>query len=126
MRNALISIILFICIMICIFFFDRSLTSLCNNIETLSEKIEVTLTKGDFQEAYLQSIDLLNLLENNNFITSVYVSHQDFDSLNDEAVKLSIYTTYRDYAQSHASLHSVKCNARHIKKLQIPSIENIL
>lgn len=126
MRNALISIILFICVMIFVLFFNMSLIKLCDNIEFQSEKIEVTLTKGNFQDAYVQSIELLNLIQNNNFLTSIYVSHQDFDSLNDEAVKLSIYTTYRDYSQAHASLHSVKCSAQHIKKLQVPSLENIL
>lgn len=126
MKNALISISLFVIIMTSMFFLNRSIINLCDNIEKKSEELEITLTNGDFEEAYQQSIQLLNLIEQNNFITSIYVNHQDFDTLNDEAVKLSVYTTYKDYAQSHASLHSMKYNAKHIKNLQIPRLENIL
>lgn len=126
MKNALISISLFVIIMTSMFFLNRSIINLCDNIEKKSEELEITLTNGDFEEAYQQSIQLLNLIEQNNFITSIYVNHQDFDTLNDEAVKLSVYTTYKDYAQSHASLHAMKYNAKHIKNLQIPRLENIL
>lgn len=126
MKNAMISIILFITVMTSIFFLNKSLLNLCDTIEKKSEELEITLTNGDFKTAYSQSLELLNLIEDNNFITSVYVNHQDFDSLNDEAIKLSIYATYEDYAQSHASLHAMKYNARHIKRLQIPTLENIL
>ena len=126
MKNAIISIILFITVMASVFFLNKSLINLCDSIEKKSEELEITLTNGDFETAYLQSLELLSLIEENNFITSVYVNHQDFDSLTDEAVKLSIYATYEDYAESHASLHAMKYNAKHIKRLQIPTLENIL
>ena len=126
MKNAIISIILFITVMASVFFLNKSLINLCDSIEKKSEELEISLTNGDFETAYLQSLELLSLIEENNFITSVYVNHQDFDSLTDEAVKLSIYATYEDYAQSHASLHAMKYNAKHIKRLQIPTLENIL
>lgn len=126
MKNAIISVLIFITVMFSLFFLNKEIINLCDTVEKKSEELEITLTEGNFEKAYIQSIELLDLIEKNNFITSIYVNHQDFDALNDEAIKLSIYATYEDYAESHASLHVLKSNAKHIKKLQIPTLENIL
>ncbi|SFD15075.1 DUF4363 family protein [Clostridium uliginosum] len=126
MKNAMISIFLFLSIMILIYFANNSLLKLCGRITTLSEDIEITLTQDNFEEAYTQSIQLMNLIQSEGFITSIYVNHQDFDILVNDAVKLSVYLTYKDAEDADATLHSLKYNAQNIKKLQIPTLENIL
>ena len=126
MRNALLSILLFISIMICVFFLNKSIINLCNDIKSRCEDIELKITDGEMKEAYDESLKLLNSIEEKNLITSLYLSHQEFDNLLNEALKLTTYLAHEDETEAHASLHLVKYNADHIKKLQMPTLENIL
>jgi len=126
MRNAILSVLLFLSIMICVFFLNDSIINLCDDIQRQSESIELRITDGEIKEAYDESLKLLNSIEEKNLITSLYLSHQEFDNLLNEALKLSTYLAHEDETEAHASLHLVKYNADHIKKLQIPTLENIL
>lgn len=126
MRNALLSVLLFLSIMICVLFLNNSIINLCNDIKKQSEDIELNIADGKIEDAYHQSLELLNSIEEKNIITSIYLSHQEFDNLLNEALKLSTYLVHEDEIEAHASLHLVKYNADHIKKLQIPTLENIL
>lgn len=125
MRNAVLSILLFIFTMICVYFLNTSVLNLCDNIKNQSEDIELKITSGQMEEAYNQSLRLLNTVEENNVLTSLYLSHQEFDTLLNEALKLSTYLVHEDETEAHTSLHLVKHDADHIKKLQIPSLENV-
>lgn len=126
MRNALLSVLLFLSIMICVFFLNNSIINLCNDIQKQTESIELKITAAEMEEAYYESLKLLNSIEEKNLITSLYLSHQEFDNLLNEALKLSTYLAHENETEAHASLHLVKYNADHIKKLQIPTLENIL
>lgn len=126
MRNAILSILLFTVIMICVCFLNNSVLNLCNDIKAQTENIELTITNGNLEEAYPMSLKLLNSIQEKNFVTSIYLSHQEFDNLINEAVKLSTYLIHEDETEAHASLHLLKHNTDHIKKLQMPTLENIL
>jgi uncharacterized protein (DUF849 family) len=126
MRNAILSILLFLFTMICVCFLNNSILNLCNDIKTQTEDIEIKITGGELEEAYSKSLELLNSIQEKNFVTSIYLSHQEFDNLLNEAVKLSTYIIHEDVTEAHTSLHLLKHNTDHIKKLQMPTLENIL
>ena len=126
MKNAILSILLFLFTMICICFLNNSILNLCNDIKTQAEDIEIKITGGEVEEAYSKSLELLNSIQEKNFVTSIYLSHQEFDNLLNEAVKLSTYIIHEDLTEAHTSLHLLKHNTDHIKKLQMPTLENIL
>ena len=126
MRNAILSVLLFLSIMICVFFLNESVLNLCDDIKMQAEDIELKLTEGEIEDAYHKSLELLNSIEDKNLVTSIYLSHQEFDNLLNEALKLSTYLIHEDETEAHASLHLVKYNAEHIKRLQMPNLENIL
>ena len=126
MRNAILSILLFLFTMICVCFFNNSILDLCNDIKSQAEDIELKITGGKLEDAYSESLQLLNSIEKKNFVTSIYLSHQEFDNLLNEAVKLSTYILHEDETEAHTSLHLLKFNTDHIKKLQMPTLENIL
>ena len=125
MRNAILSILLFMLTMICVYFLDNSIINLCDNLVEKTESIELKIKSGQMDNAYNSSLELLNIIQEKNIITSLYLSHQEFDNLLNEAVKLSTYLVNNDEIEAHASLHLVKYSSDHIKKLQIPSLENI-
>lgn len=126
MRNALLSILIFIFTMFCVYILNNSILALCDDIKLETETIELEITAGEYEEAYNKSLQLLTLIEEKNLLTSIYLSHQEFDNLLNEAVKLSTYLVHGDEIEAHASLHLLKHNTEHLKKLQIPSLENIL
>lgn len=125
MRNAILSILIFIFTMICVYFLNNSIINLCDNLVEKTESIELKIKTDEMDTAYNDSLELLNVIQEKNIITSLYLSHQEFDNLLNEAVKLSTYLVNDDEAEAHASLHLVKYSSDHIKKLQIPSLENI-
>lgn len=125
MRNAVLSILVFIFTMTCVYFLNNSIINLCDHVKTQSEEIELKITGGQMEDAYYQSLELLNSIEEKTLITSIYLSHQEFDNLLNEAVKLSTYLVHKDATEAHTSLHLVKHNSDHIKKLQKSSLENI-
>lgn len=126
MKNAILSILIFLFTMVCVDFLNNSVLALCDNIKIQAEDIELEIKAGEYEEAYSKSLDLLNTIEEKNVLTSIYLSHQEFDNLLNEAVKLSTYLVHDDEIEAHASLHLLKHNTEHLKKLQIPSLENIL
>ncbi|AWK50810.1 hypothetical protein DIC82_07180 [Clostridium beijerinckii] len=126
MRNAILSILLFLFTMICVCFLNNSILNLCNDIKTQAEDIEIKITGGELEEAYSKSLELLNSIQEKNLVTSIYLSHQEFDNLLNEAVKLSTYIIHEDVTEAHTSLHLLKHNIDHIRKLQMPNLENIL
>ena len=125
MRNAILSILLFIVIMFVVFFFNKSVLTLCDNIQATTDEISLLLENNDFENSYTLSLELLNSIESKHAITSTYLNHSDFDDLVNESVKLSLYILNEDIIEAQTSLNLVKYNTRHIKALQIPSIENI-
>lgn len=125
MRNAVLSILVFIFTMTCVYFLNNSIINLCDHVKMQSEEIELKITDGRLEDAYYQSLELLNSIEEKTLITSIYLSHQEFDNLLNEAVKLSTYLVHKDATEAHTSLHLVKHNSEHIKKLQKSSLENI-
>jgi hypothetical protein len=125
MRNAILSVLIFLLTMVCVYFLNNSILTLCDSIKAQTEDIELKITDEKLEDAYYESLELLNSIEEKNLITSLYLSHQEFDNLLNEAVKLSTYLIHDDETEAHASLHLVKYNSDHLKKLQIPSIENV-
>lgn len=125
MRNAILSVLLFIFTMICVYYLNTSVINLCDNIKMQTEEIELKITNGEMEDAYYDSLELLNSIQKNNLITSIYLSHQEFDNLLNEALRLTTYLSHNDDTEAHTSLHLVKHNSEHLKKLQIPSLENI-
>lgn len=125
MRNAILSVLVFIFTMTCVYFLNNSIINLCDHVKVQAEEIELKITGGELEDAYYQSLELLNSIEEKTLITSIYLSHQEFDNLLNEAVKLSTYLVHEDATEAHTSLHLVKHNSDHIKKLQKSSLENI-
>lgn len=126
MRNAILSILLFIFTMFCVLLLNNSVNKLCDDIKFQAEDIEIDLRNDDLELAYSKSIKLLESIEEKNLVTSIYLNHQEFDNLLNEAVKLSTYIIHEDKTEAHASLHLLKHNTVHIKTLQMPIFKNIL
>lgn len=125
MKNAIISVVIFLSLLIAVIFINNSVLDLCDDIKDKTDEIELILLDKDKELAYDKSIELIDFLKENDLITSIYVNHQDFDTLKNEAVKLSIYISHDDISEANASLHVIKYGAETVKHLQKPALDNI-
>lgn len=125
MKNAVISIIVFVSLLLSIFFLNKSVLNLCDDIKSMTNEIEVLLSDDDKENAYLKSLDLLEYLHKKDLITSVYVNHTDFDSMRYETSRLCIYIKENDKREANASLHVIKYQAETVKHLQKVGMDNI-
>ena len=73
MKNAILSILLFLFTMICVCFLNNSILNLCNDIKTQAEDIELKITSGELEEAYSKSLKLLNSIQEEKF-SNIYIS----------------------------------------------------
>ena len=125
MKNAMISIGIFLGLLILIFFLNNSVLNICDSIKDKTDNMEIILLNENYEEAYEKSLELLEYLEENDFIPSIYTNHQDFDSIRHEAARLCVYISKNDMGEAYASLHFIKYNAETIKHLQRVSLGNI-
>ena len=125
MKNALISVIIFFGLLISIFFLNNSVVDLCDSIKYKTDDIEIILLNEDYAIAYGKAVDLLNYLENNDFIPSIYTNHQDFDALRHETARLCVYISKNDIGEAYSSLHFIKYSAQTIKHHQSVTLGNI-
>lgn len=125
MKNAIISIALFLGLLIGIFFLNSSVVNLCDSIKNKTDDVEIILLNEDYNEAYEKAVELLYYVQTNDFIPSIYTNHQDFDAIRHEAARLCVYISKNDIGEAYSSLHYIKYSAQTIKHLQEVSLGNI-
>lgn len=125
MKNLLIALIIFCSLLGFVYYADYTLLKLCENITTSSDKIELSIEEGNWDEARENSNILMELIEENGLIVSVYINHNDFDNLQDEALQLSIYTSCKNNMESLVSVKTLKNSALNLISLHKTNIKNI-
>lgn len=125
MRNTLIAILIFSSLLGFVYYANYSLLNLCEDVITSSDEIEILIEEGNFEEAHKNSNILMELIEKHGLLTSVYIDHNDFDNLQDEALQLSIYTSCKDTTESLISVGTLKNSALNLICLHKTNIKNI-
>ena len=126
MKNTLISFATLFILLFFVFIGDTNLNSLCDNSLKVSQEIQIALDNNNWDDALEKSVELKKIMSNGFKKVSVYVNHQDIDTLNTETVKLIDFIKVRDLSNSLSSLDSTKCLAEYIKELQQINLTNIL
>ena len=126
MRNTIISIIIFFALLGFVSYADNSLQDLCYNISITSDEIEYLISEEHWDDAYVQTVDLVNQIKDKNTIASIYLNHSDFELLVNEAVKLSLYVKLHDPIESNISVYILRNYANSSFRLNKTNIENIL
>ncbi|MBD7910293.1 DUF4363 family protein [Clostridium cibarium] len=125
MRSTIMSVIIFFSLLCFVYFANNSLIELCDTISNRTEEIELLISNKEWEKAYSSTNEIIDLIDKNQMVSSIYINHNDFDNLMDEAVELSLYTSCRDYTESIIAVNSLKNFAKNIKHLHNPNIENI-
>ncbi|EGT3617054.1 DUF4363 family protein [Clostridium perfringens] len=126
MKNTIISALIFFSVLGCVLFFNVKLTDFCDKVTDSSEKIEYYLNEENWTESYKESLNLLDILEENYLSISLYVNHEQLDNLSKEIISLTQYIKGEDLSNSLASVHIIKDYTNHIEEIQKVNIGNIL
>lgn len=125
MKNTLIAIIIFSSLLGFVYYANHTLLKLCEDVIAISDEIEILIEVDNFEEAHKNSIILMELIEKNSLLVSVYIDHHDFDDLQDESLQLSIYTSCTDTTESLISVKTLKNSALNLISLHKTTIKNI-
>lgn len=125
MKNILIALIIFSSLLGFVYYADYTLIKLCEDITSSSDEIKTLIEEGNWNEAHENSTFLMDFIEENSLLTSVYINHNDFDNLQDEALQLSIYTECRDTTESLISVNTLKNSAINLISLHKTSVKNV-
>ncbi|MBE6052744.1 MAG: DUF4363 family protein [Clostridium sartagoforme] len=126
MKNTYISIFLFIALVIGLFFLNNKFVSLCNEVILKCDAIEDYLNNYDEENAYDDSVILIELIIDKADVPAIYLNHVDYDVLKNDALRLSLYIRGEDRAESLATLHALRSTAEHLRDLQTPNLKNLL
>ncbi|MDP4089407.1 MAG: DUF4363 family protein [Bacillota bacterium] len=125
MKNAWISIGIFIVMLGGMFYSLNYLNKSCEKIENDSARLETLLNDEKWKEAYDLSNKLYYDWEEKAQIMPVFVNHMEIDALNNEILKLTQYVKTKSKDEALASAHSVKFYVKNIQSLQKVNIQNI-
>lgn len=125
MKNIILTIILFLLLVSSLFFLNNKFIYICDELRLKGSEIEILLDNNQTDIAYDKSLELLNFLDYQSIISSVYLNHADYDTLINEALKTCIYIKNDDLSEAQASIHLVVFTSDHLKEMHKINIKNI-
>lgn len=125
MKTTITSCALFLILLSFIIYSDCRFNNLCNNIDKQCNEIIEYIKDDNYTEAYTQTTEVINQLDNSDLIASVYINHNDYDILNIEALRLSTYLTSEDKSNSLTAAYLLKKYTKDINDLNSVHMKNI-
>ena len=125
MKNTIISIIIFLSLLGFVTYANSSLNKLCTTIKKDTKEIYFLIEKDNWNESYSKSNDLIKNINDKNLILSIYLNHNDFDEILDEAIELSLYIHGKEKTDTLIALSTLKNSSNNIQRLHKPTFENI-
>ena len=125
MKKMIISIIAFICLILSMNFSLKFLNNVTMELESKSDLLEELIVNENWDESYDEVISLLDFIDENSEKMSIFINHQEINSIESEVFKLTQYVKSETYDEALASIHYIKFSVKNINRLQKINIENI-
>lgn len=125
MKNALVSILLFIILFSFISYADLRLSKLCDKVINDCSTLETLLFEKDMEKSYSLSVEIFDYIDKNSSTISTYINHQDYDCLSNDALRLALYIQENEMGDAMATLHVLRTGTKNMKDLQKINIKNI-
>lgn len=125
MRNTMISVIIFLSLLGFVYYANNSLTKLCYSIMEASNEIQVLVENKEWEDAYLISLDIIDKIEEDKLLASVYINHCEVDNVLTEAIRLSTHIKSEEDGESLVSSNVLYRLANNIIDINKTNIQNI-
>lgn len=126
MKSIIVSVLIFTCTLSFVLFANYKLNSLCDLIIYNCNIVLEELPNNNWDDIQIICENLLNEIEKANVLSSIYINHNDYDTLNHEALKLYYGVSTQDETEAYTSAAILQSYSKKIKELSKPTIENIL
>lgn len=125
MKNAVISLLIFIIMVISIAFSLNYLNKVSDDLGRLNDEIEQYITDNDWDKAYKSSIEYTEKWKDYSEKLKLFVDHQEMDKIEIELWRMPQYIKERNKEESLATVHVLKFLVNHISDLERVNIQNI-
>lgn len=125
MKNVVVSFILFFILIAFMITSNDKIHSFLEEIIKTCENLEELINKEKWETAYDIANEFHEKIDSAAPEMGLYLNHQQIDDINHELYGLTQYIKEKEKADALAGVHSIKHDARTIKRLQRFSLENI-
>ena len=125
MRNAVLSFIIFVIMIIIMSFSISYLNKVSVNLEKLNDNIEEYINDDKWDKAYETSLEFRKRWESYSKNIKLFVNHEEIDNIEIELSKLPQYAKEKNKDESLASTQVLKFLIDHISSLEKINIQNI-
>lgn len=125
MKSSLISSILFALLITVAIISLCYINDFCRDFTKESDSLEELVVEENWEESYNSVMDLLDHIQQESKLTSVFINHEEVDIMEMEVYKLTQFIKEKDKTQSLASIHALKFSLENIKKLHEFNLQNI-
>lgn len=126
MKNVIISFSIFAIMLIFMILSLNYLTKISTELYNTNNNIEKAINEEKWDKSYKATLDLLDKWNNYSDKISIFVHHEEIDTINIEIWKLTQYTKEKNKDESLSAIHVVKHIMKHIESLERVNIQNIL
>lgn len=125
MKNIIASFILFFILLTGIFFSVNYINKTCIDFQSLNNKLEYCINNNDWDKSYDLSIKFIDEWKLSYKYITLYMNHNDLDSINDETLKLTQYIKCKNKSDALAIIHSMKFTLNNIMNSEKITFINI-
>lgn len=125
MKNMITSLIIFILITIFIVFSTNYLNKKCYYYREMSNSLEQSILDDAWEKSYTDVLIYLREWRESSSIISIFVNHENVDSINRELLKLTQYVKNNNKDDSLAIIHEIKFLLDNISSSEKITIQNI-
>ena len=125
MKKIIISFAVFILLIVSILFSLSYLNTERVNFERLCDNLAEYVDKDDWNNAYCESLKILEDWQTHSNIIAMYVDHTEIDNINNELYKLIPYVKNEEKGEVAATLNLLRYLIEHISNMEKITLKNI-
>lgn len=125
MKKSIFPILLFLFMVIGLYFSTNYMHLTYNNLLKTACETEENIAFNEWDNAYINSVYLLKEFEHSMSYITLFLNHEELDSVYDEVLKLTQFTNQKDKVHSLSTIHLIKGLIESLDEEQKINIKNI-
>ncbi|MHC1684239.1 MAG: DUF4363 family protein [Clostridiaceae bacterium] len=125
MKNIIFTILLFFAMIYGLHYANSFLDSISHELNTVDSEIRNQVQMSDWEKASEYANTLVEKWDKYEDKVSIFVNHNDVDTITNEVTKLIEYLSCKDTNESYASIATIDAQLKKIHKLEKITLENI-
>lgn len=125
MKKVILPFTLFLAMLVGLYYSTKYTNDTCDKLLELSYETESSIAFEQWDDAYINSLDLLKSYEKDMSLVTLFLNHEELDIIYNETLKLTQFTKEKDKSHSLSTIHLIKSLIEGIKEGQKLTLRNI-